>query len=170
MTIQVQLQPERQPDINTDVFNLPFVETRYVDATLASLDGLIAASLVFGGPDTSVLGFKEKVPVCLDVSDITNAEIGESTRFVEIVDGGNGEDLTVRGANSGRLELLARKYAEKTLTPEQSARLSILTERVRAIMPRVKEDDFQSLDLLESLLQKSKSIRDKMIVDLGLKT
>jgi hypothetical protein len=121
-------------------------------------------------PDTSVLGSEEKVPGGFMVGGLTNAETREPTQSVRILDDGNGEDVTVRNASRGRMELLARKYAEKNLTPEQSARLSILTERVRAIMPRVSDDDFQALDKLDSLLEKSKAIREKMISDLDLKT
>ena len=104
------------------------------------------------------------------VGDLTNARSREPTHSVKILDSGNGEDMAVRDTSRGRMELLARKYAEKTLTPEQSARLIILTERVRAIMPRVRDDDFQSLDKLDSLLEKSQSVREKMKSDLDLKT
>jgi hypothetical protein len=44
--------------------------------------------------------------------------------------------------NSDRLVFLARKYARR-YSKEEDARLEILTERVRAMLPRVTEEDFR---------------------------
>lgn len=59
--------------------------------------------------------------------------------------------------NSRRLQLLARKYARKGLTSEEQARLDIVTERVRQLMPRVMATD---LEKLEELAQRAARIRE----------
>jgi hypothetical protein len=48
-------------------------------------------------------------------------------------------------ANRDRLVFLSRKYA-RGCSNEEEARLEILTERVRALLPRITEDDFHRLE------------------------
>jgi hypothetical protein len=48
-------------------------------------------------------------------------------------------------ANRDRLELLARSYVAGKLSAEEDARLAIVTERVRRLIPRVTVDDFERL-------------------------
>jgi hypothetical protein len=50
--------------------------------------------------------------------------------------------------NAARLELVARRYAERTLSAEEQARLTILRSRFRALMPRVTA---YSLTVLERI-------------------
>lgn len=59
--------------------------------------------------------------------------------------------------NSRRLQLLARKYARKALTSEEQARLDIVSERVRQLMPRVMATD---LEKLEELAQEAARFRE----------
>jgi len=56
-------------------------------------------------------------------------------------------------ANRARLELLARQYVNK-LSPEEDARLSIVTERVRRLIPRVTVEDFEALERIAERLQR----------------
>jgi hypothetical protein len=49
-------------------------------------------------------------------------------------------------ANRDRLELLARAYVAGKLSPEEDARLAIVTERVRRLIPRVTVDDVEQLE------------------------
>ena len=58
--------------------------------------------------------------------------------------------------NRSRLELLARRYVTKQLSPEEDARLAILTERIRRLIPRVTIEDFERL---ESMAEESEAIR-----------
>lgn len=51
-------------------------------------------------------------------------------------------------ANRDRLELLARAYVAGKLSPEEDARLAIVTERVRRLIPRVTAEDFEQLQLM----------------------
>ena len=48
--------------------------------------------------------------------------------------------------NRTRLELLARQYVSGDLSPEEEARLAIVTERVRRLIPRVTAEDFEMLE------------------------
>ena len=58
-------------------------------------------------------------------------------------------------ANRTRLELLARQYVARQLSTEEEARLAIVSERVRRLIPRVTAEDFEAL---ESILEETKRI------------
>lgn len=58
-------------------------------------------------------------------------------------------------ANRARLALLARQYVAERLSTEEEARLAIVSEKVRRLIPRVTVEDFQEL---ERVLQEAKSI------------
>lgn len=49
-------------------------------------------------------------------------------------------------ANRDRLELLARAYVAGQLSTEEEARLAIVSERVRRLIPRVMVQDFEELE------------------------
>lgn len=74
------------------------------------------------------------------------------TPATNATDAGSGADdlpsSEFQKLNDARVELIARKYAEGRLSPEQKARLFILRARVKALLPRVSE---ASLDTLEQL-------------------
>jgi hypothetical protein len=57
-------------------------------------------------------------------------------------------------ANRTRLELLARQYVSKHLSPEEDARLSIVTEKVRRLIPRVTVEDFEALGRIAERLNR----------------
>jgi hypothetical protein len=61
-------------------------------------------------------------------------------------------------ANQSRLELLARLYVSSKLSAEEDARLAILTEKVRRLIPRVTSEDFEKL---EAMAAESAEIRDR---------
>jgi hypothetical protein len=60
--------------------------------------------------------------------------------------------------NRSRLELLARHYVTKKLSPEEDARLAIVTEKIRKLIPRVTIEDFEKL---HAVAQESETIRLK---------
>lgn len=60
--------------------------------------------------------------------------------------------------NRSRLELLARHYVTKKLSPEEDARLAIVTEKIRKLIPRVTIEDFETL---QAIAQESEAIRLK---------
>lgn len=57
--------------------------------------------------------------------------------------------------NEHRITLLARKYANKHMLPEDTARLDILTQKLRNTMPSITEGDFE---IMESLIKKIDSV------------
>ncbi len=59
--------------------------------------------------------------------------------------------------NHERLVFLSRKYANQRFSPEANARLEILTERIRGLIPRVKPAD---LDTLENIAGDLARIQD----------
>ena len=73
------------------------------------------------------------------------------------IDNISGEQATeisqADAANRARLDLLARQYVSK-LSPEEDARLSIVTERVRRLIPRVTVEDFEALERIAERLQR----------------
>jgi hypothetical protein len=55
------------------------------------------------------------------------------------------ESEEAEATNVDRIKLLARKYARKGLSTEDEARLAIVTERIRRLVPRVATEDFERL-------------------------
>ena len=58
-------------------------------------------------------------------------------------------------ANRARLELLARQYVARQLSTEEEARLAIVSEKVRRLIPRATAEDFEAL---ESILEEAQRI------------
>ena len=56
-------------------------------------------------------------------------------------------------ANHLKMELLAREYVSGQLSTEEEARLVIVTERVRKLIPRVTVEDFEKLEEIAKDLQ-----------------
>ena len=56
-------------------------------------------------------------------------------------------------ANHLKMELLAREYVSGQLSTEEEARLAIVTERVRKLIPRVTVEDFEKLEEIAKDLQ-----------------
>lgn len=54
-----------------------------------------------------------------------------------------------------RIELLSRKFARTHLSPEERARLAILTEKKRALNPGLTEDDLDAMNAVEQVLAKA---------------
>ena len=61
-------------------------------------------------------------------------------------------------ANRIRLELLARLYVSKKLSAEEDARLAIVKEKVRRLIPRVTVEEFEALG---EIAQDSETIRTR---------
>ena len=57
-------------------------------------------------------------------------------------------------ANRDRLELLARAYVAGQLSTEAEARLAIVTQRVRRLIPRVTVADFEHLEEMATELER----------------
>lgn len=63
-------------------------------------------------------------------------------------------------ANRDRLVLLARSYVAGQLSTEEEARLAIVSERVRRLIPRVTVLDFEELERIGSELERIGSEED----------
>lgn len=60
-------------------------------------------------------------------------------------------------ANRDRLELLARAYVAGQLSNEEQARLAIVSERVRRLIPRITSADFEQLERIAEDIKRSES-------------
>lgn len=79
------------------------------------------------------------------------------------------EDPAAR-SNSDRITLLARKYvAKEQFSDEEKARLAIVTERVRQLMPAATASAFESLievlKLVRQVAESDRDIRTKIGID-----
>lgn len=68
--------------------------------------------------------------------------------------------------NRNRLALLARKYGKNPLSREEDARLAILTDTLRRLIPRVTTEDFQKLKAIASRV---KEIKQEKLYEPGSK-
>ena len=71
-------------------------------------------------------------------------------------------------ANTDRIHLLARKYAQKELSREESDRLEIVSERVRQLIPRVTTEDFEKLEDVAQQIKKFRKESNDLLEGLGL--
>lgn len=69
---------------------------------------------------------------------------------------------------TGRVRLLARMYVQGAST-EHEARLAILTERLRQLLPPVTEDQWTALDEVAERLNQAAKRHQKIRDELGLK-
>lgn len=107
---------------------------------------------------TVVDGFTSKSLITCAESD---AEFDANSAFNESSD-------PSAPVNRDRLIFLARKYA-RLYSKEEDARLEILTEKVRAMLPRVTKGDFQRVakiaNELSSIHEENQKLRDKLKLD-----
>jgi hypothetical protein len=54
-----------------------------------------------------------------------------------------------------RVELLCRKYANKSLSKEQNIRFEIVTQRSILALPRIRDEDFDKLDEINRKMKSS---------------
>lgn len=64
--------------------------------------------------------------------------------------------------NEDRITLLARKYADKDMIPEDAARLEILTQRLRNTMPAITEKDLEKMEYLNKQLESGIKLNDRL--------
>jgi hypothetical protein len=109
--------------------------------------------------------FRAELDGLFSESSATWAE-GAGEALVDNSCGGESDPSAL--ANRDRLVFLSRKYA-RGCSPEEEARLEILTERVRALLPRITDDDFRRLeDVAEELAaihEENQRVKEKL--DLG---
>ena len=122
--------------------------TRGLAVAVAATQVLNAGSLLIGDlfSPRDMTGYRNEELVAIDhqiaeeMSDETPAEVSPAD-----------------SANQSRLELLAREYVAGQLSNEESARLAIVSERVRRLIPRVTLQDFERLEVIGRELKEIES-------------
>jgi hypothetical protein len=96
---------------------------------------------------TPLLAIPDPFMASQDMTHSTEAEhiVAPSMPPFDLLEHGS-QDTEADVHNRTRLELLAREYVVGKLSPEEEARLVIVTERVRRLIPRVTAEDFEMLE------------------------
>ncbi|WP_316367689.1 hypothetical protein [Candidatus Thiodiazotropha sp. CDECU1] len=101
--------------------------------------------------------------------NLTTRYISDNDTIVEAVTDFNLVSLDERNAQD-RITLLSRKYARNSLSQEESARLDMLTERLRNLIPEVSESEIARMEhfanTLEEAAQSAKDIADELNITL----
>ena len=71
-------------------------------------------------------------------------------------------------ANEQRIRLLAWEFARGSLSLEQRARLDIVTERMRALMPKVRPEDFALIDEAGARRARRMAETQELLDELGI--
>lgn len=61
-----------------------------------------------------------------------------------------------------RITLLARKYVTKKMVPEDAARLNILTQKLRNVMPGITERDIEIIESIKSKIDSANELNDRI--------
>jgi hypothetical protein len=154
--VNIQEKPEDTPR-SIDVIRSEDNTTgrTYANALLA----VATATQIFGSSYTATTDWS---PNSKDMTRLSMEELTMQRKDffvpypVSTVEFSPERESSAEAANRSRLELLARLYVSKHLSPEQDARLAIVTERVRRLIPRVTIDDFEAL---ETIALESEAIR-----------
>lgn len=96
-------------------------------------------------------GMNDFILISRDMTGHSEEEVVQESEFVSGEEAPAHEEPRMSDAeiaNRDRLELLARAYVAGQLSPEEEARLAIVSERVRRLIPRVTVEDFEELGRL----------------------
>jgi hypothetical protein len=112
--------------------------------------GVLALPLALATMMTSLTASRDPFQVAQDMTALAEEARGEewssllpatTSSFEEVSEVSDAE-----AANHTRLTLLARQYVAGKLSIEEEARLAIVAERVRRLIPRVTVEDFEALE------------------------
>ena len=122
-----------------------------IDKAQRRIGRSIAAALIASTP--LIAGGPIQTDRNLSLDDETEIHLvnTEDTRFLAFapleVENRDTEESEAERANRGRLDLLAREYIEGQFPRrEEQARLDMLTERVRQLIPSVTPADYEALE------------------------
>jgi hypothetical protein len=154
--IEIQEKPEDTPR-SVDVIRSQQTSTgrAYANTLLA----IATATQIFGSPEA---GITDYLLTSKDMTSSSNeAPDGQRRDFfvpypISIPELDQEGEAEV--ANRARLELLARLYVSKKLSAEEDARLAIVQQKVRRLIPRVTVEDFEALG---EIAQDSETIRTR---------
>lgn len=120
----------------------------------------------------SCLAMNDYVLISRDMTGFSDEElVGESqiSRSDEEVPTNEPSQISdAEIANRDRLQLLARAYVAEKLSTEEEARLAIVTERVRRLIPRVTSADFEELERIAEDLRRIELEDSQRRIRLGL--
>jgi hypothetical protein len=141
---EIREKPEDTPrSVSIDVAEQTWTGGQtYTNKTLLAL---ATATQIFG---SSGVGLTDYLLTSKDMTTFSNeAPVGQHGEYfpypVSMLEAQQESDADA--ANRIRLELLARLYVSKKLSPQEDARLAIVTEKVRRLIPRVTIEDFEAL-------------------------
>jgi len=80
----------------------------------------------------------------------------------------NVQQKTIEDKNAARIELLARKYASSKLPLEITARLEMLTEEMRNLLPSISDKDIEKMKELSEQANEFSSFNIEMRQKYGL--
>ena len=127
-----------------------------------------------GFSDIKIPRFIESEPATTSLLDQPKQEISfyitpvEREELFSESDQTNLESEEAKATNIDRIKLLARKYARKGLSKEDDARLAIVTERIRVLIPRVVTEDFCRLADIAEEIKRISDKDDELREELGL--
>jgi len=68
----------------------------------------------------------------------------------------------IEDVNEQRITLLARKYADKDMSIEDAARLEILTQKFRNVMPAITEVDIEIMESFSNQLKQGFELSERL--------
>ena len=123
--------------------------------------------------NSTTLSKRAKEKVGSDITDIIvdlwSSTLTESEDLLIETQQSGLEFEGVDNVNRDRIELLARKYARKNLSKEDTVRLEIVRERMRKLVPRVTTKDFENLVEIAEDINRIGDEDDRLREELGLK-
>jgi hypothetical protein len=152
--VEIQEQPEDTPRSISLTKSEPSAPTRaYTNALLAVA---AATQILSSSPMTDYFTYANDMTCLNDDQRVDQSADFFVPSFSSTIDLPQESEAEV--TNRSRLELLARHYVTKKLSPEEDARLAIVTEKIRKLIPRVTIEDFERL---HAIAQESEAIRVK---------
>jgi hypothetical protein len=150
-----QVEIEDVAEDTPRTIDIPKSEQNTTRAYQKVLVAVATATQIFGSPQT---GFTDIILDAQDMTRLSKEEIPDQEEIFRPQPAASFElfESPAQEANRIRLELLARQYVSKQLSPEEDARLAIVTEKVRRLIPRVTVEDFEALALIA---EESKMVR-----------
>ncbi|MCG7898943.1 MAG: hypothetical protein JAY85_10850 [Candidatus Thiodiazotropha weberae] len=99
--------------------------------------------------------------------EITTLYEPDNVETMDLVDDFDYVNLEERNAQN-RIKLLSRKYARKSLSQEESARLDMLTERLRNLIPEISEAEIQQMEQFTEILERTARSAEEIADELNI--
>jgi len=133
--------PYALPNIEEQPEDTPrSVDRKYRTRSLNTLTMALAPVMI-----TQIMNFSDPLALSYDMTAFVD-ENGMKEALTAPAPPNIPQESAADAANRIRLELLAREYVAGILSDEEGARLAIVSERVRRLIPRVTVEDFEALE------------------------